>query len=224
MKVTKSQNKEIDLTADLQTRGCAVCNHVIKTARDFFAQWQYALASDEKAQACFTEELGFCPIHSWQLHSMSSPWGESIGLAPLTKHLSDMLAKAAGNSDAALNVQNIVRTSESCRVCRMLGEAEAVYIERLRDFLIDSGERQIYGRSQGVCLRHLSRLVETASDEIRRFLLATASRRFEQLERDMKSYANKREAIRRDLIGIDEEDAYMRALIHFVGAKDYSTP
>jgi hypothetical protein len=155
---------------------------------------------------------------------MSSPGGESIGLAPLTKHLSDMLAKAAGNSDAASNMQNIVRTSESCRVCRMLGEAEASYVERLGVLIADQKGRQIYGRSQGVCLRHLSRLVETVSDEIRRFLLATASRRFEQLERDMKSYANKREAIRRDLIGTDEEDAYMRALIHFVGAKDYSTP
>ena len=62
------EKPEVDLAADLRTRGCAVCNHVIKAARDFFAQWQYAVSSDERAQADFASELGFCPRHTWQLH------------------------------------------------------------------------------------------------------------------------------------------------------------
>ena len=45
----------------LQTPGCPICNHIVLTARDFFAHWQYALASDEKAQAQFAGELGFRP-------------------------------------------------------------------------------------------------------------------------------------------------------------------
>ena len=56
MKETRLQDDKTDFTAALRTRGCAVCNHVIKAARDFFAKWQYALAADEKAQSVFLSQ------------------------------------------------------------------------------------------------------------------------------------------------------------------------
>ena len=40
----------------------------------------------------------------------------------------------------------------------------------------------------------------------------------------MRNYAVKREALRRDLISADEEDASFRALIHLVGAEEYCAP
>jgi hypothetical protein len=224
MKVTNLKNKETDLAVDLQTRGCAVCNHVIKTARDFFAQWQYALSSEEQTQSSFAVELGFCPLHAWQLHAMSSPWGESIGLAKLVKHLSKRLREANRDPDAASIVQKILHTSENCRVCRILRDAETTYIKRLGDFVLDPRSRELYERSQGVCLRHLASLLSIVSSEIRQSLLATTSRHFAEMQKEMQSYAKKREAVRRDLITKDEEDAYLRALIHVAGAKEYSGP
>jgi hypothetical protein len=218
-----AEKREIDLAADLRTRGCAVCNHVIKTARDFFAQWQYALSSDEQAQRSFAREFGFCSLHLWQLHSMSSPWGGSIGFAAFTEKISQLLAKA--DCDAAeASVQGILRTSENCRVCQLLKSAQASYINQLGRFLGDENGRQLYERSQGVCLRHLGQLLAVSSREIRRFTLATASHRLEQITQQMRNYAAKREAIRRDLISADEEDAYLRALIHLASAKEYSAP
>jgi hypothetical protein len=38
--------------------GCAVCNHVMRIAHDFFAHWQYALASEETAQSDFAGITG----------------------------------------------------------------------------------------------------------------------------------------------------------------------
>lgn len=217
---TSSPNKQKpNLASDLRTRGCPVCNHAIKTARDFFAHWQYALSSNEEAQSTFSEELGFCPQHNWQLHDLSSPWGESIGLSPLAEHLSRMLANAQQRSDAAAIVRNMLRTSENCRVCGMQREAEAAYVARLHDFVVDAGTRGLYEQSQGVCLRHLAALLPMTSHEIREFLLAVASRRFCEIARHMQSYARKREALRRDLINANEEDAYLRVLVHLAGAK-----
>ena len=40
----------------------------------------------------------------------------------------------------------------------------------------------------------------------------------------MRSYAAKREAVRRDLITKEEEDASFRAIAHLAGAKEYSAP
>jgi predicted GTPase len=219
-----AQIKETDLASDLRTRGCAVCDYVVKTAHDFFAQWQYAIASDEKAQSSFAAEQGFCSLHTWQLHALSSPVGESIGLARLTEHISRLLAKVDRGPAAASNVHTILHTSGNCRVCHMLNEAEAAYLARLGAFLADARGRQIYERSQGICLRHLARLLAITSGEIRGFLLATASRRLEETAEDMQSFAIKRDALRRNLTNANEDDAYMRALIHLAGAKDYSTP
>jgi predicted GTPase len=218
-----AQVKETDLATDLRTRGCAVCDHVIKTAHDFFAQWQYALASDEKAQGRFAADLGFCSLHAWQLHALSSPLGESIGLSPLAEEISRLLGNMEPGQAVAA-VRKMLHTSNSCRVCRLLEEVESDYVARLNAFLADENNRKVYQRSQGVCLRHLARLIAVTSEDIRGFLLAKASRHFSEIAEDMQSYAIKRDAIRRHLTNANEDDAYLRALIHLAGAKDYSTP
>jgi hypothetical protein len=67
-------------------------------------------------------------------------------------------------------------------------------------------------------------MLAVVSKPVRQFLLTTASRRFEQVTQHMLNYAAKREALRRDLISADEEDASFRALVHLVGAEEYSAP
>jgi hypothetical protein len=224
MKETSLQDRKIDFGIDLQTRGCAVCNHVIRTARDFFAQWQYALSRDAAAQTKFAAELGFCPRHTWQLHRMSSPWGESVGLAPLTEELSRLLAKTESDETASSNICKIVQARGNCRVCAMLADMEGTYVKRLAIFVSDEKGEQSYKLSGGVCLIHLARMLAVVSRPVREFLLTTASRRFEQTTQQMRNYAAKREAVRRDLISANEEDASLRALIHIVGAEEYSAP
>jgi hypothetical protein len=219
-----SSLEQKSIATDLRTRGCVVCNNVIKTARDFYAKWQYALASDEKAQSTFANELGFCPLHSWQLHSLSSPWGESMGLAALTEKISRALAKIECDETASWNVRKIPRARENCRVCAMLKDAEAAYVKCLASFISDEEGAQLYERSGGVCLRHLAVILAIVSEPVREFLLTTASRRLEQITEQMRNYAAKREAVRRDLISADEEDASLRALIHLVGAEEYCAP
>jgi hypothetical protein len=216
--------KESDLATDLRTPGCAICNHVIKTARDFFAQWQYALSSNEEAQRKFAAELGFCARHVWQLHNMSSPWGESVGFMCLTEQVSHMLANTDCDETASSNVRKILRAPENCRVCAMLKDAEAAYVKRLATFISDEEGAQSYKCSQGVCLRHLACVLAIVPKQVRQFLLATASRRFEQITQQMRNYAAKREAVRRDLITADEEYAYLRALVRLAGAEEYSAP
>lgn len=153
---------------------------------------------------------------------MSSPWGESVGLAALTEEISRLLAKAKCDEIASSNVAKILRTRENCRVCLMLDDAEQAYVRRLAIFVSDEQGAQTYKLSGGVCLRHLARMLAIVSKPVREFLLSTVSRRFEQITQQMRSYSAKREAVRRDLISADEEDASVRALIHIVGAEEYS--
>jgi hypothetical protein len=211
-----------DLAVDLRAGGCAVCNHVIKTARDFFAQWQYAISSNEEAQRKFAAELGFCSRHFWQLHDMSSAWGGSVGLAALTEEISRLLSKTTCDETAGFNVGKIPRSPKNCRICMILREAESAYVNRLGTFVSDEQGAQSYKDSGGVCLRHLARMLAVVSKPVGELLLTTASRRFEEFAQQMRNYAAKREAVRRDLITADEEYAYFRALVRLAGAEDYS--
>jgi len=216
--------QEIDLVRDLQTRGCPVCQCAGRAVTDFFVHWQYALSSDETAQNAFAAEGGFCPLHAWQLVALSSPHGISTGWPRLVEHLASQVSRAAHLPATGRVLPNVPR-GRDCRACRLLREAEKTYIPRLADF-VQSGEgRRAYARSQGVCLRHLALLVEaTGSEDAVQFLLAEAARHFEEAAEDMQDFATKWEALRRTLHNRDEEDAYLRAVVHLVGEKRVCAP
>jgi len=215
--------QEADLVQDLQTRGCPVCQRLGNAAADFFAHWQYALSSDEAAQSAFAAESGFCPLHAWQLLALSSPQGISQGYPKLVERLAREIAPLAAAPAAAQLPR--VPDSGNCRVCGLLRAVEKAYLQRLAGFLQTAEGRQAYAQSQGVCLRHLGPLVEAVgADDPARFLLAEAARHFEEVAEDMQNFAMKREAIRRTLHNRDEEDAYVRAVIHIVGESRVCVP
>ena len=85
--------------------------------------------------------------------------------------------------------------------------------------------KELYGNSQGACLRHLGMLVNEAPQmKLGTFLRSHAARRFEEDAEDMRSFTLKFDARRRHLNNIDEEDAYRRAVIRLVGGRDINTP
>jgi GTP-binding protein EngB required for normal cell division len=188
------------------TRYCPVCDHLYQVAFDFFAQWQYAIATDEKAQLEFADELGFCPLHTWQLNALSSPVGQSVGYAKLVERVARSLRDSG---DAG----KLVREPKNCRVCRLLRDAEKECVAQpVRDV-------------QRVCLRHLALMVAAADDpEVKRKLLAAVTRDLEEIAEDMQSFALKTDALRRYLRNADEQDAYLRALSHLAGNRSVCFP
>ena len=223
---TPSAEPRDEVAKDLETRGCPVCNKISKVASDFFVRWQYDLYGNEHVQQWYAANLGFCPLHTWQLEATSSPQGISRGYPPLAERLSRDLAGLSGNgARAAANAFSLVQRADSCRACQDLRECETAYIERLADLLNDPEARTLYEQSQGVCLRHLALLIEELeSEETAQFLLKEASRHFEEFAEDMQSYSLKHDAVRRALHNEDEGDAYLRALIHIAGAKNLFFP
>jgi GTP-binding protein EngB required for normal cell division len=214
-----------DMEADLRARSCPVCRHITEQASDFLVHWQYQIGTEERAQVEFAMELGFCPLHTWQLLAMCSPHGASVGFARLAEMLARRLREettAPANGDA---VRRLVRNSKNCRVCGLLRQAEAGYIRRMAALIDGTAGRNRYQRSQGVCLRHLGMLMDIVSTtENRKFLLSHAAQRFEEEAEDMRSYALKEEALRRELENRNEKDAYHRTIIRIAGGRNLSLP
>ncbi|NCQ35716.1 hypothetical protein GW813_11745, partial [bacterium] len=98
-------------------------------------------------------------------------------------------------------------------------------LARVAEFLQSAEGREAYERSQGLCLRHLEGLLGRLADgDCRGFLLSHAARRLAETAEDMRSDALKHDAIRRALVNRDERDAYLRALVHLVGARNLCVP
>jgi len=214
-----------DLAHDLGTRGCPVCERMIRTASRFFADWQYALASQEHAQRTNAASLGFCPLHTWQLAALASPQGLSQGYPSLMERLSaDLSSLATVESISPEDMLALVQTSSRCRVCRLLKITEKAYLDDLSAFVQTLEGQKSYAHSQGLCLRHLGLLIAVLpSTGIVRFLLEQAARRFAEISEDMQSYVMKRHALRGNL-QMDEQDAYLRGLIHSAGAREVCFP
>jgi hypothetical protein len=214
-----------DLATDLQTRGCAVCDHLAVRASDFFARWQYALYADEKTRSEYATGPGLCPLHLWQSESVSSPVGAAVGHAPFVERIARALEQAVTMPSARSTVAALVPTGGDCRVCRLLSAAETEYIGRLAAFLGEREGQEHYARSQGLCLRHLARLVAALPEQQTvALVLRVAARQFDQLAADMRSYAVKTEALRRELYTADDYDAVLRAFTHLAGSRRVCWP
>jgi predicted GTPase len=214
-----------DLVNDLRTRGCPVCNRLAKVSFEFFAKFQYDIATNQSTQKEFADSLGFCSLHFWQLAALSSPSGLSSGLAPLAEHISQMLANLADSLFEEQGAAKLNCSPPDCVVCLELRRHEQGYLSELTRFVKTNAGREAYARSQGACLHHLALcLCEPESDDFSSFLLREAALRFDHLAEDMQSFGLKNEALRRQLQNADEDDAYVRALIHIAGAKTVCFP
>lgn len=211
--IASADNEDRPLYHDFDTHGCPACCHVRDTLFNFFAHWQYALASDESSQDEFARRRGFCPLHLWQLAGLSSPEGMSLGLPKLM----EKLAREFRQTSACQR--------PGCQVCKLITDTEAAYIARVAKALTVGSFRQTYAKSDGLCVHHLHLLLSmTEVNEIRNFLYSEAADHFDKWAEDMRNYALKRQAVRRQLTNSDEDHAYQRALIHIAGDRYLSRP
>lgn len=221
--ITKFIPSSID-NIDWQTDNCLVCDYLSQETLNFFTDWQYKLTIDTKAQNEFATEVGFCPLHTWQLLSFSSSFGASAGYTQLAEQIASRLQKISAVTTFKDSMAHLSTDIKNCRVCKLQRQSELAYIEQLSAVLSTSiGQKQYY-YSQGVCLHHLSMLINITSNELAGFLLSHAAHRFAETAEDMQNYTLKHEAIRRALQNKNEKTAYKRLIPHLMGNEKLYLP
>jgi tRNA U34 5-carboxymethylaminomethyl modifying GTPase MnmE/TrmE len=214
-----------EVLRDLHNGGCPICRRLSRVLFDFFAIWQHHMAADDAAQRQYAKELGFCPLHTWQLSSISSPRGLSVGYPRLVERLNIELRSVARRDGSADAVRRLAAGANDCRACRMLASIQDDYAQKLAETLGSDIGRRAYGLSRGVCLKHLPTLLALLSDTAnRRLLIEEAAAHLEMLAEDMQSFALKQEATRRDLVNSNERTAIRIAVEKVVGVKSLCFP
>jgi GTP-binding protein EngB required for normal cell division len=216
--------------ANIRVRTCPICAAQGQALFAFFAKWQYLLATDAAAQRAFAAERGLCPVHTWQYQEMASPQGISDGYAPLIEALAGELSHLieCPPEQAAEALAALLATTATCPACRLLRETAIERIQQVLIHLTTQEGRADYLSSAGLCLphlqlalAHLQRPAEETSEHsaLAEFLLREQVRRLAELAEDLRSYALKRDALRRGLLHQEEASAWHRALVQVVGER-----
>jgi GTPase Era involved in 16S rRNA processing len=216
--ISQMQVESKDVAENLQTRNCPVCEYTANQLFDYFVHWQYKLSIDENARQQFADQSGFCPLHIWQLLSISSPFGASLGYS----HFAERLAQKLRSPQT--DIRKLIPDVHDCKACEYLKETEEKYLQQLPSIISTEDGVEMYRHSQGLCLRHLAMLLNFASPEIHSLLLEHSIQRFEQDAEDMRTFALKNDALRRGLQNANERDAYRRTILRFASDKRVLTP
>lgn len=129
---------------------------------------------------------------------------------------------------AAEALAALLADTATCAACRLVRETIAEQVEQLLAHLATEEGRADYSISVWLCLPHLQVALahlEHRSDGANEYgtiaepLLCEQVRRLAELAEDLRSYALKRDALRRRLLHQEEADAWRRVLVQVVGER-----
>jgi hypothetical protein len=110
---------------------------------------------------------------------------------------------------------------QGCKICHFIAEQE-------RGIASDVAARLLATTDQfrpGLCILHLHSILKTGlPQEIARELIAAETETLERRARDMRMYALKHDALRRELVTEEEQNAYYRGLAWVAGERTIARP
>jgi GTP-binding protein EngB required for normal cell division len=201
---------------------CAICDAQRCAVFEALCAWQYSLATNDRARRAFAAAGGFCHFHTWQCSELGSSQGLSEGYAPLIDAAAETLRRRLNRrpEEAARAISGMLARVDRCAACRVLHKTERKRVGELLAELATVEGREAYGQSPGLCLPHLQFVLDARPpDEIAECLIREQVRRLEDVAEDMRSYALKRDALRRTLLNANEENAWRRALVQLTGER-----
>lgn len=210
---------------NLRVRGCPACHHLVQCMEEHFAELQGMLSRSEDMRMHYADEGGFCPLHTWQLAQFSSPRGISRGHVAIIRRLADHLDRLGDVCAAGEPIAVSLKAYDGCKACRFLADKETYYIKVFCAFLEQEENLESYERSHGLCLRHLQQVLALMGDNTRQSrLLRLAANRLREIGESMTRYDQKHEDLKRELITLDEKDAYRRGLVMLSGERTVVSP
>jgi predicted GTPase len=204
------------------TQPCVICTALEQAKEDYLVHRQFMLATSQEDQARHAASGGFCPVHTWQYARMASPVGISAGHAAVASTIAAALDGIAnsGLGSAGQLAREVAQLAAdpSCAVCAVLAAAE-------QQAAADRAAQADQAAPPALCVRHLSLVLQAGpSEAAAQAMVRALAQALRRASADMRSYALKREALRRGLITADEDGAYRDALALLRGSPALALP
>jgi hypothetical protein len=228
-----------------QEPGCPLCRLGQASANRHLTSLIYDSVNDISLRATLRESLGYCKEHAWLLPNAgdSAPLGIAVIhrdlLNTIHKRLSDsdfgkdrrsslrsVVTEAIGLNDGRSRREasaKYLRTKSQCPACERRDEAENLALNSLMDALEkrDADMMSALQASDGLCLLHLRRALETARNRDAFDLLVTITQeQLSTLIHDLDEFIRKSDhRFRHEKISERERGSWRQALQRVVGPK-----
>lgn len=177
--------------------GCPVCRVGAQTVRRYLKSLFYEYVNDRELRANLVKSLGFCGEHVQLLlsHKIADTLGASIIYEHLVKVILREFPKDSQSKDLSRRIGKFVSASEGlgkCLACHQREETVRYTLSQMSSALNDAILREALERSDGLCLAHVSQLLEKVQDtEDVDFLLTLTRTRLETRQAEMAEVIRK---------------------------------
>ncbi len=220
--------RTVDVGSLHELEPCEICQRVQSVSFDFLCHYQYELSVSRASQEHHARAKGLCVIHTRQLAALAAPQGVAVGYPALLEALSATLAKAAnaasvGGHDVLVR-GDVLPAPGECALCRLCVDTLKEAVAAIAASLQHDDARDVESLS-GICMLHLPELVAALADkDVIERLLDRESSILSRLADDLRRYATRRDAIRRQLSSAEETEAADRTLKMIAGLVNVHVP
>jgi hypothetical protein len=187
---------------------------------EFLLHYQYELSTRAETQEAHARRGGFCPLHTWHYEQAASPRGVCTAYPRLLNRVARSL-RALGKSGSRVSGSVPTLLAYSCPACEVRWHTEDVLIGRMAKEIATEVEQSGGGKLPPLCLPHLELMLSRIQDgSKRRRLLLREAAAMERIAEDMQRCAIKYDALRRDLVSREENDASLIGLQLLTGHRN----
>jgi GTP-binding protein EngB required for normal cell division len=205
---------------------CTICEQIASVPFDYLAELQYQLATSSDRRVQHAASGGFCPLHTWLYAQIAEPVGIALAYAELAESATRSLRRAvdAESTDEQLadTLAHLSPDHDRCLVCQALAIAERDALRRLTNAL---RERPAAKPTTALCVPHLTAVLATGpGSEPLRALARNLADQLERASDDMRTFALKRQSLRRELLDTEEHVAYQQIIPRVAGDRALARP
>ena len=203
---------------------CSICLRLERTLWEFMARSQYDLSVNEADQRQHATRSGFCPLHTWQYETVSSPQGVCASYPEVLTVFAKRLRLLAEDATSVQSIENGLRSilpkQSSCAACELMASDENAAADELARRITGDD-----GAIPALCALHL-RAVLAADPGLKaaKRLVLEEAQMFGNLAEDMQNYVLKHMAVRHHLSTKAEYQAATTGLSQLVGSRRIATP
>ncbi|WP_322028642.1 dynamin family protein [Paraburkholderia sp. J76] len=219
---------DVDLGSLQNLPSCEICERIQSVSFDFLCHYQYELSVSAQSQNRHARARGLCVTHTRQLASLASPRGVAVGYPALLGALAATLERAAhaaaGGARNVLDRKDVLPDTHECELCRLCMETLHTAIAEIAGRLAEDSAHGVDALS-GICMLHLPALVAGLDDaNVTSGVLTREAAILSRLADDLRRYATKHDAIRRQLASAEETEAAEKTLKLIAGLVNVHVP
>ncbi|MGY4706593.1 hypothetical protein ACVNPS_02415 [Candidatus Bipolaricaulota sp. J31] len=201
----------VRLRRAMEEPGCPICRLVRESEERRLWVLIYEHTGDPELHRRFSDSFGLCGRHA-----------ALLGRIVVQRPLATPAAVARLYETLCAHAREVVRSGfprQRCDLCRYAAGTARRYAASLAEFLLSPERHGMYERSDGLCVPHLTLVLEEAADEVREFLRRDISARLIRLERHLRELQRKQRYDVHEGLSPAEANAWKEALWRFGGTE-----